>query len=213
MTKTVRTCEYCKIEYQNLYTRKGTNDVYTLPTRFCSKSCAGKSRKALPSKEEVIQEVRNFINSKGEYCTRTEICNGIRRSSKTLTSLDISIVGENMQLGYMKPKSKFENQIGEILRNTFNDVVTQKSFEGLLGISGYPLKVDFYLPEYNIVVEADGSQHKDSNHPWAATNPNGSVKLYDDIKDVYFRDKGIALIRIPYKRVITSAYVLSFIVI
>lgn len=220
MTNITRICEYCTNEYQNIYTYAGTTNQYTIPTRFCSKFCAGKFKylntvqninKPLPSKEIVTKEVTDFILSQNRYCTSAEIRAGINRSSKSLTNLEIYLAEENRKLGFLKPKSMFENTVKVILEEEFDNVEYQKEFKGLVGITGYPLRVDFYLPDLNLVIEADGSQHKDVNHPWANSNPNGSISQYDDIKNSFFNDNEIRIIRIPYKRNISKNYVLSFI--
>lgn len=212
-----RICEQCGIEYSNIY--KSRNSKYTIKTRFCSKQCASRFKcqnnersiiKPLPNKEEIIDEIIEFIKSKGRYCSNVEIRQGINRSSKSLTKLNISLADLNLQLGFIKPKSKFENEVYLILTQLFETVITQKEFDGLVGTKGHPLKVDFFIPKYNIVIEADGSQHANQNHIWYNTNPNGSVKLYDEIKNNYFDSKGISIIRIPYKRRVTTEYVQKF---
>ena len=57
-------------------------------------------------------------------------------------------------------------------------------------------------------MEADGSQHNDPNHPWKQWN-NGTVAQYDKIKDDYFEEKGIRLVRVPYKKRVKGSDILS----
>lgn len=192
---------------------------YTLPTTFCSKSCASifnyKNNKSiittLPDRETVVNEIRNFVNNSGEYCTIAEITKGIGRSSKSLSKLGILTTEINRELGFKKPKSKFENSVRDILEASFNEVESQKTFDGLTGTTGHPLRCDFYIPEINTVVEADGNQHTDATHPWANTNPNGSVSAYDKIKNDYMKENGIRLVRVPYKTTIKKDYVLNLV--
>lgn len=59
--------------------------------------------------------------------------------------------------------SKGEVKIVKIL-NSFNftnniDYVSQKEFEGLVGLRGGNLSYDFYLPKYNLLIEYQGEQH------------------------------------------------------
>ena len=70
---------------------------------------------------------------------------------------------------------------GEIsLRKLFDDnlinYVSEKTFEDLKGKKKHNLRYDFYLPDYNILIEYHGGQHFDSNS-----------KLYTE--DAILRDK------------------------
>ena len=78
----------------------------------------------------------------------------------------------------------------------------------MVGKTGCPLRIDFYIPELNLAVEADGCQHNDPNHPWFNFK-NGTVAEYDSIKEKYLEENNIRLIRIPYKKRLNSVEVLS----
>jgi hypothetical protein len=212
-----RICEFCGKDYRNEYT---TSDVYgykySIPTRFCSKRCSSKARnhgsnspiKKDPGKEVIETEIRNFIVDENRYCTKDEILQVIKRSCKTIHKHEISIVELNKELGHTRVGSIFQNKVESILKEAYENVEVEKSFEGLVGNTGYPLRVDFYIPELNMVVEADGTQHSDKNHPWARFK-NGSVVEYDSIKEKFLRENNISLIRIPYKKRLKSEEVLS----
>jgi len=65
------------------------------------------------------------------------------------------------------------------------------------------LPFDFYLEDYNLIIEFDGDQHIKPNHfhPDEKVNIN-KFKLtqkHDNIKNQYCEDKGINILRIPYK--------------
>ena len=215
-----KTCKNCKKAYKNIY-KNSKGSEYTLNTTFCSRECVsdfqfknnpkGSTIKILPSKNAIEKEILDFIKSKESYCTTIEVLKGIKRSSKSLTKLKISIVDLNSKLGYFKSKSIFEDRVGKILVEYYKNVEFQKTFTNLVGVKGHPLKVDFYIPDLNLVVEADGSQHKNINHPWHTSNKNGTVKEYDDIKNKFMLEHKIRIVRIPYKDIITKKYVLSII--
>ena len=65
------------------------------------------------------------------------------------------------------------------------------------------LPFDFYLPDYNILVEYDGEQHY---YPvsFGGINDDKSLdrfiitKIHDTIKTIYAKNNNIKLIRIPY---------------
>lgn len=62
-----------------------------------------------------------------------------------------------------------------------------------------PLPFDFYLPDYNMIIEFDGQQH------FCETNFFGEYyeirQRHDKMKNAYCQTKGIYLIRIPYTRI------------
>ena len=60
------------------------------------------------------------------------------------------------------------------------------------------LPFDFYLPEYNTVVEYDGIQHFKEVGFWGGTKSLETQKVRDEIKNKYCLDNGIKIIRIPY---------------
>lgn len=215
MQVSFKVCKYCGKEYQNIYYTNGY--AYTANTEFCSKSCASKSRsitqlnspiKQLPPKEVIVDEIKEFINGEGKYCTTTDITTGIKRSSKTLTKLGISVKELNAEFGFEKPKSAFEEKVGKVLSDEFGTVEREVTFEGLKGEAGWPLRVDFYIPDKNVVIESDGSHHHDVNHPW---NSNGVIKSQenDAIKDNYFSENNIKLVRIPYNKRANKKYILD----
>ena len=106
-----------------------------------------------------------------------------------------------------KPKSVFENKVGEYLKKFINDIEYEKSFDDCLSEKGYKLYYDFYSKKYNLLIEADGNQHIDNNHPWY----NEYNKQSDEIKNQYCLNNHIVLIRIPYTNNVTEEYVYSFI--
>lgn len=61
------------------------------------------------------------------------------------------------------------------------------------------LRFDFYLPEYQCLIEYDGEQHYNyTNSGWNDKEHFDKGKIRDEIKNNYCKEKGIKLIRIPY---------------
>ena len=95
-------------------------------------------------------------------------------------------------------KSKGEWRIKEILNKSNIKFEQQYRFEDCVNI--HPLPFDFYLPEYNICIEYDGTSHYVPN-VYGSWNTEESVKntqYRDSIKNKYCEEHGINLIRIPY---------------
>lgn len=73
----------------------------------------------------------------------------------------------------------------------------EKNFSTCLSPKGNCLPFDFYLPEYNVLIEYDGQQH------FQIAFGQNEEKLilqqkYDKIKDEWCKENNIKLIRIPY---------------
>lgn len=88
----------------------------------------------------------------------------------------------------------------------------EKIFPDCLSDKNYPLRMDFYLPEYNTVIEIDGKQHfyKEPNGYFDEEKIN-RIKILDTIKNNYCNDKNIKMIRIPFTewKKLDSKYVLT----
>lgn len=56
--------------------------------------------------------------------------------------------------------SKGEKKINSWLRLNNINFIPQKEFEGLIGLGGKNLSYDFYLPDYNLLIEYQGKQHE-----------------------------------------------------
>lgn len=97
--------------------------------------------------------------------------------------------------------SKGENDIKNYLEEKEIKYTQQKRFDDCRDIQ--PLPFDFFLDEYNILIEYDGEQHF---HPvnWGGISDELAQKQYESVvthdimKNNYCRDKMIKLIRIPY---------------
>lgn len=99
--------------------------------------------------------------------------------------------------------SKGELKIANFLTKNNIDFEVEKTFEDLKH-KGF-LRFDFYLPEYNLLIEYDGKQHFEPVD-FSGNNPELAIKNFklrkkrDALKDNYAKDKGIKLLRIPYTK-------------
>lgn len=206
----MRLCKNCNQYYENTYLLKNTNYKYTVETNFCSKSCAAKYRVKEFSepltKETIEKEIIDFVNTQNSYCSYTEISKGIKRSSKTLSKFNINIVELQRDMGFIKPKSFFEQKVYENLKLIYNDIECEKSFDGLVSPKGYSLRVDFFIPSANLIIEADGSQHTDVKNPMYSYY----CSECDNLKNLYAQEKNILIVRVPYSKKVTHQYIVKF---
>lgn len=97
-------------------------------------------------------------------------------------------------------KSFGEAKIQSILEELNIDFIREYTFSDLKGKNnkGY-LRFDFYLPQYNILIEYDGEQHFFSkNCGWNNQESLRRIQENDIIKNNYCKEHNIFLIRIPY---------------
>lgn len=83
--------------------------------------------------------------------------------------------------------------VSEILNS---DYEPQKTFDWLIGFKGYPLFCDGYFPQYQLVVEFDGDQHRYPNEWFGGWEVFNNIKTNDKYKDVLIPRNGLKLLRI-----------------
>lgn len=97
-------------------------------------------------------------------------------------------------------KSQGESKIKNILSQNNIIYESQKTFEDCrFPDTNMPARFDFYLPEYNILIEYDGRQHYVyTNSGWNTEEDFLKRKRRDEYKNNWCKEKNIKLIRIPY---------------
>lgn len=61
-----------------------------------------------------------------------------------------------------------------------------------------PLPFDFYLPDYNCIIEYDGEQHYKANDYFGGIEKLKIQQKHEKIKNEYCKNNGILLLHIPY---------------
>ena len=96
-----------------------------------------------------------YPNSNSKYWFKCENCN--KQFKRELCSL---IRTNNGCKCVSCTTSRGEYIINEFLLDNDVKFETQKTFEGLIGLGGGNLSYDFYLPDYNLLIEFQGQQHE-----------------------------------------------------
>lgn len=94
--------------------------------------------------------------------------------------------------------SKNEKEMFRILYE--NNIVFEKEkyFDDFTTDSGAYYRYDYYLPEYNTLIEIDGEQHFKALEFFGGEEEFKQRVFHDSVKDKYAKDNSIQLIRIPY---------------
>lgn len=96
--------------------------------------------------------------------------------------------------------SKGEKEIALILKRDNINFISEKKFEECR--RHYPLRFDFYLPDYNILIEYQGKQHYElatfTKDKVVAEYQFEQIKIRDAIKKQWAIDNGYRFLEIPY---------------
>jgi very-short-patch-repair endonuclease len=90
-----------------------------------------------------------------------------------------------------------ERTISKYLEDNNIEYGRQKKFSDCKYLSHLPF--DFYLPDYNTLIEFDGVQHFKPIKQFGGEKEFEKVKIKDSIKNQYCLDRNINLIRISYQ--------------
>lgn len=93
--------------------------------------------------------------------------------------------------------SKGEKEITKWLRLNNVNFISQKEFSGLLGLGGGNLSYDFYLPEYNLLIEYQGAFH-DGSVSYQTEDQLSRQQEHDRRKREYTKENNINLLEIWY---------------
>lgn len=92
-----------------------------------------------------------------------------------------------------------EIEVGKKLFNKEINYISQKTFEGLIGLGGCLLSYDFYLPQYNLLIEYQGEMHERFVKGIHKTVKDFEKQVeHDRRKKEYAQDKNIQLLEIWY---------------
>lgn len=105
--------------------------------------------------------------------------------------------------------SKGEEKIKQFLINNNIVYVREKRFDDLKSDLNMQLPFDFYLPNYNILIEFDGEQHYRGVKMFGGDNVMNRIKINDGIKNQYVLNSNMYLIRIPYTKIVDIDILLS----
>lgn len=106
-------------------------------------------------------------------------------------------------------ESKYAKEVKEYLFNLFhhNSIETEKTFEDC--ISTFPLRFDFYIKEYNLLIEVDGEQHFYAMSHWGGDSGFITRVENDGKKDTYCAEKSINLIRIGFYEIVNAKEIIN----
>lgn len=94
--------------------------------------------------------------------------------------------------------SKGELLIANLLKSHNITYETQKKFLSLTGARKRPLRFDFFLPEFNLIIEYDGEHHFEPIKRWGGEARFKDIQQRDAKKNEFCEENNIKLLRISY---------------
>ena len=144
--------------------------------------------------------VRDYIASFGYTLLSTEYINVYQKLDVMCDKGHAYQVNfHNFRTGYRCPicnESKGERAISNILNKYGIDYIRQYRFDNCKIV--FPLPFDFYLPEYDLLIEYDGKQHFEPIEVFGGIEYFKTVKNHDQMKNMYCGLANKKLLRIPY---------------
>ena len=142
---------------------------------------------------EVFAESDERIDGRKVWICR---CNNCGREDIKVTSHDL-LGKRKTHCGCKLIASAGEESIIKILTDAGITFEREKTYPDLRGNNNKPLRYDFYLPDYNLLIEYDGKQHFLYDE-YGYGQDLVNIQYRDNIKNQYCFDNNINLIRIPY---------------
>lgn len=94
--------------------------------------------------------------------------------------------------------SKGEKEITKYLKESKLEYQPQIMFDGLLGVGNGKLSYDFYIPQYNLLIEYQGEQHFESVEHFGGEEQLLVQQEHDKKKREYAYNNGYNLLEISY---------------
>lgn len=160
------------------------------------------------TKENRRASLKDLSGQKFGHLTVLKFIGTVNKNSKYLVQCDCGkiyeIYAQNLKQGCTTScgcvkESHGEQKIRKILTENNINFVSQQIFKNFKysDTHGVP-RFDFYLPEYNIIIEYDGEQHFKPIFSFDSKESFEQRQKHDIEKNQYCFNNNITLIRIPY---------------
>lgn len=202
--------DYSKVKYKNqkhkvIIICKEHGEFSQSPDKhLLSQGCPGCFKKTRKSVNQFIKESNSIHNneydySKSNYINRqTKVVIICKEHGEFLQSPSKHLYGQGCPLCSM---SRGEKYIINYLDNNDISYIKEYKFDNCLSDNDIPLRFDFYLPDFKLLIEYDGQQHFKPLEYFGGDCGFKRIKRNDNIKDNYCLDNKLKLLRIPYEKI------------
>lgn len=162
-------------------------------------------------KKKGIVFLKEYVSTNSESNLISEEYNNYHERLDFVCSCDnkfqtsfASFMNGKTKCNFCSPNSKLELLAEEYFINNKVNYETQYSFSDLRGINDGLLRFDFALFDKNnnllFLVELDGEQHFKAFSGFGGLEKFETVKIHDNLKNEYSKNKGLDLYRISYNQ-------------
>lgn len=132
-----------------------------LNNRSGCRMCANNAPYTTKSFKEKMYTINPDIEIIGEYInSKTKILCRCLKCGYEWYAIPNNLITNRTGCPAHFEKSKGERRIAEYLTENNISYTLYKTYDGLVGIGGKPLSYDFYLEDYNLLIEYHGKQHE-----------------------------------------------------
>ena len=167
-------CPKCGYEHAKMLTRKSHD-------KFINE---------LYEKNKDIEIIGTYINSKTKIKCRCKLCGNIWEAIPNNLLHNSGCPVCNISIG--------ENIIKNCLLSMKINYISQYRFYDLRGINNGVLSYDFYIPDYNLLIEYQGEQHEKANNFFGGERQLDVQLEHDKRKREYAKNHNIKLLEIWY---------------
>lgn len=143
---------------------------------------------------EILSTEFKGVKEKYLFKYNGEFEDGLEHCREFETTIDCFIHGDVKHP--LLTRSKGEKKAEIFFRNNNINFIAEKCFDSCKDKQKLPF--DFYLPDYNMVVEIMGEQHEKPIDFWGGIDTFNYIKYHDTIKRTYLKDHNIKLLEIWY---------------
>jgi transposase-like protein len=173
-------CPYCSTRRGKVHPLDSFGTLYPDKAKYWS-----------PNNDKSSYEVTPKSHKKYKFICQ-ECGSEFERELKVLNRSDTGVICINCNSSQLETKTK------NILEKYNINYKTQVKYEGLLGLGNGNLSYDFYLPDYNLLIECQGEQHKSWQKTWMSKKDFERQLEHDKRKRNYAKEHNINLLEIWY---------------
>ena len=144
------------------------------------------------SSSNSIEIVSKYTGAKNSIKCKCLLCNN------EWSALPDNLLSKDSGCSICSVKSKGEKIICDLLNQYNISFIPQMTFSNLRGHNNGLLSYDFYLPEYNKLIEFQGKQHEEPVEYFGGSDKYKIQKEHDLLKNKYAQENNIDLIEIWY---------------